>query len=732
MKLKTFQRDKELFFLVTLFFVSFSLSFAQNSKLDSLQNVLSSFNQKDTTRVNLLIQVANEIPRKNIDKAIKLSKESLELADSIGYVKGKAKGLFVTGELELTKLNLVEGREYIEKALTLYKELSNKKEIARCLSEIGHSYTYGRDSENAIIYYKKALLISEEIKDSVKILKTLGNLGISYSRKGEHEKALDYFKRSLKINEEFDDKKSISKSLNHIGIVYARQANYPEALEYFLKALEITQKLGNKREIVRPLHNIGNIYNKQENYSKALEYLKKSLVLVEEMNETKAIAGTSINLGNIYLKLGQIDKALEYFRKALAISEEKKLNGLMANSLHNLGMVYNKKKEYESSLKYFQRALAIRLKIGDRLGASDSYIGISNAYYGKRDYTKALNNTLEAHELAMKLKNIASQKKTYELLSKVYYDTKKYKKAYENQLGFKKVSDSLFNKKKIEKMTQLQYEYAYKKRLDSAAERERFLKNEVNIIDGQLEASQEQKLWWIIGFFGLIVFLIFMYRKQRFEQLKAQVENNNLRFQALNMQMNPHFIYNSLSSIQQFVLGNDSFSAQQYLTRFSFLIRAILSACKRDTISLEKEIDIINNYAELEKKRFENVFDFEIVNNVDDSSEIYLPPLLIQPLVENAIIHGVSTLKDRKGFIRISFNMVDQELECVIEDNGIGIETSKKEREQRIIGHESIALNNIKERLKLLDKKKGQRLFVHPSSSEEYGTETRIVIPVLL
>ena len=455
-------------------------------------------------------------------------------------------------------------------------------------------------------------------------------------------------------------------------------------------------------------------------------------MLVEELNETRAIAGTSINLGNIYLKLGQIDKALEYFRKALVISEEKKLNGLMANSLHNLGIIQNKKKQYDSSLKYFQRALDIRLKIKDRLGVSDSYIGISNAYYGKRDYNKALNNVLKAHEIAIKLGNIASQKKTYELLSKIYFDTKKYKKAYENQLNFKKISDSLFNKKKIEKITQLEYEYAYKKRLDSAAERERFLKNEVNIIDNQLEASQEQKLWWIVGFFSLIVFLIFMYRKQRFEQLKAQVENNNLRFQALNMQMNPHFIYNSLSSIQQFVLGNDSFSAQQYLTKFSFLIRAILSACKRDTISLEKELDIIKNYTELEKKRFGDIFDFEIINTIEDTSEIFLPPLLIQPLVENAIIHGVSSLKERKGFISISFKMVGEELECIIEDNGIGIETSIKEKEQRIIGHESIALNNIKERLRLLDKKKRQRLFVEPLSDEKSGTETRIVIPVLV
>ncbi|WP_299106567.1 hypothetical protein [uncultured Tenacibaculum sp.] len=101
-------------------------------------------------------------------------------------------------------------------------------------------------------------------------------------------------------------------------------------------------------------------------------------------------------------------------------------------------------------------------------------------------------------------------------------------------------------------------------------------------------------------------------------------------------------------------------------------------------------------------------------------------------MVENAIIHGVSSLKERKGFISISFKMVGEELECIIEDNGIGIETSIKEKEQRIIGHESIALNNIKERLRLLDKKKRQRLFVEPLSSEKYGTETRIVIPVLV
>ena len=311
-----------------------------------------------------------------------------------------------------------------------------------------------------------------------------------------------------------------------------------------------------------------------------------------------------------------------------------------------------------------------------------------------------------------------------------YYKQSDFKKVYDYQILFKTLNDSVFKKMTVEKITRLEYEY--KKRLDSVIERENNLKAEVNTIDTQLEATKQQKLWWIIGFFSLLVLLIFLYRNHRCKQLKTESENTNLRFQALNMEMNPHFIYNSLSSIQQYVLRNDSTIAQQYLAQFSVLIRAILFACKKDVIPLKNELDIIKSYVELEKKRFNDTFNFEIINNVENSFEIYLPPLLIQPLVENAIIHGVSTLKDRKGFISISFNLINKELECVVKDNGIGIETSIKEKEQRIITHESVALKNIEERLKLLDKKNTQRLSIRSSNNTLYSTETRILIPLLV
>jgi len=199
----------------------------------------------------------------------------------------------------------------------------------------------------------------------------------------------------------------------------------------------------------------------------------------------------------------------------------------------------------------------------------------------------------------------------------------------------------------------------------------------------------------------VIVFLIIRSRILHFKNQHAiEKQLLNLERQALRLQMNPHFIFNTLNSIQAFILKNKTKESIGYLSKFSRLVRAILNTSKEPLLSLEDEINILNTYLELEQLRFEHRFDFEIKLSPDiDAEFLGIAPMLIQPYVENAVIHGVGPLKSRKGEIRIEFELENEFIKCIITDNGVG-----RSYHQINTSHKSKGMKLTKERLQILNR----------------------------
>jgi LytS/YehU family sensor histidine kinase len=221
------------------------------------------------------------------------------------------------------------------------------------------------------------------------------------------------------------------------------------------------------------------------------------------------------------------------------------------------------------------------------------------------------------------------------------------------------------------------------------------------------------KTWWFYslcaGFLFLIVFGIFKYRigqirkegqlKTDYEKKLAEVEMTSLR-----TQMNPHFLFNSLNSIKRYIVRNDAISASDYLTKFSRLVRLILHNSKRSRVPLEDELEALKLYVELESLRFEGKFTYqiEIAKNVN-LSLIEIPPLILQPYVENAIWHGLMH-KEGKGLLSIKIELAKQNdgnelLYCEIEDNGIGRERAAEYKSKSATTHKSMGMQITKDRL---------------------------------
>lgn len=307
-------------------------SSAQNPVLDSLENLLQQHIQKDTTRVNLLNKVCDNLYRVDIDKTFIYAKEAEALADSLSFRKGKAENLRLIGVYYEKKSDYHKAMEYVQTGLKIFEELGYKKGISTCFRNIGIIYWYQGDYHKALDAYQKSLRISEQLGNKNGISNCLNNIGLIYSYQRNYPEALEYYKRSLKIYEETGNRSGLSHSYNNIGIVYGSQGDYPKALEYFLNSLEIRKELGDKRGIAFGYFNIGDNYMLQGDFSKALEYVQKSLEINVEIGNKSLEALGYVGLSNLYLKLNQAQKAYNYSKKAYLMGEEIKENDLIKKS----------------------------------------------------------------------------------------------------------------------------------------------------------------------------------------------------------------------------------------------------------------------------------------------------------------------------------------------------------------------------------------------------------------
>ncbi|MES2799786.1 MAG: histidine kinase [Bacteroidota bacterium] len=213
--------------------------------------------------------------------------------------------------------------------------------------------------------------------------------------------------------------------------------------------------------------------------------------------------------------------------------------------------------------------------------------------------------------------------------------------------------------------------------------------------------------WWfylLVAIVGMSLVTVLFLLRIRFIQQRAQAKNHLILSQltALKAQMNPHFMYNTLSSIQDFIWKNDTKNSNYYLSRFSLLMRKILDASDSTKISLIEEIEILSLYLELEQLRFGATFTFELIveKNVD-AEHINIPAMMIQPFVENAIKHGLLHKQSEKK-LRIHFSLLEDKLRCEIEDNGIGREKAGEIKKRQEAQHRSFATKATQKRIELL------------------------------
>ena len=720
--------EKLLISIFCLIFFSINIQ-AQNNKVDSLKNELKFHKEKDTIRVKLLIDVARLYLKSDLDKANEYLDESIALSKAIDYKMGTARSLANKAYGTVLHSNFNDGDQYYIEAISIYKSINAMSKAAFSYSNLGMVYTRRGDFNNAIKYYGKAVELKKELGKS--IIKDLYFKGRAYIKIGDFKNGIIYYKKALHISEQTKNTKQIGNCLSGIGNVYSHQGNYPLALDYLNKSLAIAKKHEHTKNISNALLSIGNVYIRLQNYDKAIAFHEKALI--ETKKETNSnLASISHNLGESYKYKKNYKKALDYFDKAIEVFRKRNNKADVGITLNKIGETYFEQGKVKAALQYFKEAININSSVDNQRGLAGSYLGLAKVFYNQKDYVLALENALNCKKKAANLQLKDVQRDVVQILSNIYERTGQYRKAYANHQQYKILNDSLFNKKNIEKIAQIEYEYKYKKALDSASIRELKLTKTVKAVNQNLEKSQRNLFLGIIAFLalGFVLVAIIFFLKLRHEKSKAQ--NIAIEQKLLRSQMTPHFIFNSLSVLQGMILNKEDKKSIFYLSKFSKLLRLTLENSRDKLVPLHHELEAAKNYLELQNLEEDEAYQYTIlVDDTMDEALFKIPPMLIQPFIENAIEHAFQHQKENKK-IDVQLKFLNKELICTITDNGIGIDAQKEEKNKN---KKSLATTITTERIKALSKDfkvKGSVSIEDRQKYNEKGTVVTLVIPYKL
>ncbi|GIZ15345.1 sensor histidine kinase [Capnocytophaga catalasegens] len=565
-----------------------------------------------------------------------------------------------------------------------------KKEFAT-LTDKEHFAPYNflkiRDLRNrnlldSIPYYLDKIHLKEQ-QTEFYFLKILENLRVETSKKNSISH--DIIAKTLKIIESADEKNSkvTYKFFEELAKFCFINKNYEKAQVY--SQIYFDKNIFNKSKVVQQrFYDIQCLIAIAKNDSTNLKkYMNKAIDLAKKNNDKEALIRAkefesqyNILTNNQKESLIQTQESYHFFKK------KERLEPSMAN---NLAYTFLKNNKLDSAIYYFKEAIILSRQNTNNQENTNNYLkGLSETYALQKDYQNAYNSLKTAYSLEKEQEEKLQAQKIDSLL--IQYETKKK----EQEIKILRLNNELNNK-----------------------------------------TIFQQK----IIFFGAFLFIsllsigVYILYNRKFlneKNEKLQIENARLLLEqkTRQMQLNPHFIYNAIANLQGLISQEEKIEANRYLVKLSNFIRKILEINRQEYISLNEEIEILENYLQLQQIRFSDSFDYEFITDLDPETCI-IPPMLIQPFIENSVEHGFKNLP-YKGHLQIHFYSEDNKLKINIRDNGWGIQTPKN------VTKKSLSKIIIQERLDLLFNHNGKKLAYFISQPIEENEKTGYIVTIYL
>ena len=510
-----------------------------------------------------------------------------------------------------------------------------------------------------------------------------------------------------------------------IGYYYHEGGNAYSAMLYYLKALGTATDAGEQYLISRINTNISLLYSNRKQEQKGLEYQKRSVSAALLSGDTGTIAQAYSYLitsyGRVYDDTENeiyIDSASQIAKTALLFAIAAKNKGLIIRNYLSLEKFAIVKKQFAEALLYTDTVQSLLSDKSPLQIQMSFHIDRGVALTGLKRYDEAIENLNKAFVFAKQAKNVYMERMMNDRLYEVYKAKEDPKTALEYLERFRVMNDSLIDKENTETINELEAKYNK-------------LQDQQTIKD----LAQQKQTYLLLAIAGLlgIAAIGFFLRQQSLKHKKNILETE----QRLNRaRMNPHFFFNALTTLQKFALrDNDGQAMASNLSKFSNIMRETLESTYKEYVTIEQEMEFLNEYLEVQKIRFPQTFSYEVNADKDlDIDELQIPAMIIQPFVENSIEHGFVGV-DYPGNVSVNFTIEKNELMIQITDNGKGLNTTVKENlpnGQTGNEHISRASQIIKDRIYLLNiKLKTKAGFSIDNNSAGNGVIVKIHLPLL-
>lgn len=584
--------------------------------------------------------------------------------------------------------------------------------------QAGNAYYYKMDFKDALVNYLSAQPIFENDHDDSKLgdlYLMMGHMNFFITR---CDKAIYFYRKAIHKYQQAGNEDALDEMYRLMAMTSCFLGGQPidSALAYAYKTLDYARRTGDPRKEAHALMLVGMMYLMEEKSiaekQKFLAYNDTALKMVTSFHDEERMCIIHMNTGNYYdesfldTKNAELSKSNYQQGYELAVNTGNKyMQSMVLNRLANYDIQEGNYKQAEKRLDSSEARLNEFFKLA----------GINAPVYTFNPFDMIFTYYLAKREKA----------ELFRVRFGLFMTKGDYKKAVEYlQLAFQS-DEELRAEQQGQQFEMLTAEDDANK-IQSLAQ-----DNELS----RLRLSRSRLIFIGAGA-GVIILALFLLLYFQRERWRAEQNSINLEQKLLRSQMNPHFIFNSLASIQNFIVNHKANEASTYLSRFSQLIRNILDNSTEDYVPLQSEIETIRNYLDLQKVRYAGQFTCKLtVDKNIDEEEMMIPPMLAQPFIENAIEHGIK-YKETTGHIEIRFILEDKMIRYEVEDDGVGREKAREIEMKQNRGHRSLSTSITRDRLVRLNKRSKNKIRMEiidlrNSSGEACGTRVTFGIPLV-
>jgi len=509
------------------------------------------------------------------------------------------------------------------------------------------------------------------------------NIGETFFKDGNFRKSEEYYARAKTIYEKLNDRPNIEKTSRKLAQSQEKQNKVTPAISNYNRAAEVStpkSRVLNSNDATRL--SVSSPEAKEE-------AIQSNIRLNEKEKDNGALATSYSQMAEVNIQQNDIPKAEANLTSAYKISKkEAPQQALEINQ--KLTDFYVDNRKFDKAIAAKKTVLKEDFVKKNSKKEVEQIRELADLYIKKNDPEEAIGLLKKSYGIALEKGHTLEAQKSVKKLDSLYRvsgNTDASVQLYRDFLG------------KLPELVAKDKSLADEKVLEDTEQRINQLEKEKELKDELIRKKNVFNYGLIAALIILTALIIFIFRTLK----KVQVKNKKIALQSLRREMNPHFIFNSLNSVNHFIATNNELEANQYLTRFSKLMRGVMENSTEDFIPFQQELDLLQNYLALEKTRFADKFDYEI--EVDESLNIHslkVPGMLVQPFLENAIWHGLR-YRTTKGFLILRFEKLSRQLKITVEDNGIGIEESKKQKTEHQKARKGRGMKNTLERIALLN-----------------------------